>query len=429
MFREVIDLLNEDLVDQLTRPHLHDRFTEVRRLEGAVAAYKARLVNATNGLGDKGLDGAGMLRSAGRMSSKTAGALAATAGKLEDLPRTAKALADGRLTIEHASAIAKASEKTSPHQADAALVPDESAPPADVLAKRSREWTATHAAPDDGENEAARQYRQRSYAHWVEGGMWKFFFEADETSGKRIKSRIDSIITELWSDDGGREPIPGARSASQRGADALLALCGETPAADKKPGGRGCSPPIGAQLLVSADLQRLSDDPSGLAQTVIDGAPLPQAVLERLACNSTITPILFDGPGRPIWVGRDHRSATVAQWRALIARDRGCVGCGAAPERCEAHHVVAWADFGLTDITNLVLVCSRCHHDLHDRGSVLRRSDGQWEIIARTGTGTAQSFDCSSAPLAKTARRSSRPPGSSIGGSGSCTAPRASNHS
>ncbi|MEZ5168528.1 MAG: HNH endonuclease signature motif containing protein [Acidimicrobiales bacterium] len=95
--------------------------------------------------------------------------------------------------------------------------------------------------------------------------------------------------------------------------------------------------------------------------------------------------MLFDGPGRPIWVGRDERNATIAQWRALIARDRGCVGCGADPNRCEAHHIVFWEHWGRTDIDNLVLVCTRCHHDLHHRGHTLRRTNGRWHIDTPNG--------------------------------------------
>jgi hypothetical protein len=140
------------------------------------------------------------------------------------------------------------------------------------------------------------------------------------------------------------------------------------------------------QVNAVLDLNAISDDDGRpLATLVADGQPLPPAVLERIACTAGITPMLFDGPGRPIWVGRDHRSATVAQWRALIARDRGCVGCGADADRCEAHHIVPWWPVGETDIDNLVLVCSRCHHDLHDREMILRRSDGRWRIEARDG--------------------------------------------
>ncbi|MEZ5166497.1 MAG: HNH endonuclease signature motif containing protein [Acidimicrobiales bacterium] len=92
--------------------------------------------------------------------------------------------------------------------------------------------------------------------------------------------------------------------------------------------------------------------------------------------------MLFDGPGRSIWAGRDERNATIAQWRALIARDRGCVGCGADPNRCEAHHILEWDNWGPTNIDNLVLVCTRCHHDIHHRGARLRRTDGRWHIDA-----------------------------------------------
>ena len=346
MFADVITLLRKDPVDHLTRSQLHDRFTEVRKLEGAVAAYKARLVNATDGLDDRGVDGAGMLRNVGRMSSKSASALAATANKLEQLPRTAEALADGRLTLEHAGAIAAAAEKTSSELADAELVPEDAAPPADLFAKRSREWASTHATPEDGADELSQQRRRRSYSHWVKDGMWKFLFELDEVAGKQVKSRIDAVLKELWRDDGGRDAPPDARTPAQRGADAFVALI--TAERGTHSGGGHGTPRVGAHLLVTADLRRLSDSPSGLAATVVDGAALPQAVLELLACNSTITPMIFDGPGRPIWVGRDHRHATIAQWRA-----------------------------------NLVLVCSRCHHDLHDRGSILRRSGDRWKIVAR----------------------------------------------
>jgi len=135
------------------------------------------------------------------------------------------------------------------------------------------------------------------------------------------------------------------------------------------------------QITVVADFERLrSSNPSGFAEIVGSDSPVPQSLLEMLACNSALTGVLFDGPGRPIFVGRSHRSATKAQWVALIARDGGCVGCGAGVNRCEAHHVQPWQVHGATDITNLVLLCSRCHHDIHDRGTELVRLNGRWEI-------------------------------------------------
>ncbi len=39
--------------------------------------------------------------------------------------------------------------------------------------------------------------------------------------------------------------------------------------------------------------------------------------------------------------------------------------CGAPPIYCDAHHVVHWIDGGATKLTNLALLCKRCHRDLH----------------------------------------------------------------
>ena len=70
------------------------------------------------------------------------------------------------------------------------------------------------------------------------------------------------------------------------------------------------------------------------------------------------------------------------QWLALIARDEGCIGCGLDPARCEAHHIRWVRHAGPTDIDNLVLVCSHCHHLIHDAGwRVLADDDGRWTLV------------------------------------------------
>ena len=67
----------------------------------------------------------------------------------------------------------------------------------------------------------------------------------------------------------------------------------------------------------------------------------------------------------PLALGRAKRRATAQQWAALVARDRGCIRCGRAPRFCQAHHILHWKNGGLTDVSNLALLCARCHHDLH----------------------------------------------------------------
>jgi len=379
MFDELKQHLREDPVDSLTRRQLNDRFAEVRRLKGATAAYEARLVRAIDGLGDRGLNGKGVLRAQGKTSAKAAARVAETATMLSDMPEVEAALESGQITSEHADAVADAAKKVSPEDAERELLDAAEIAPADVFAKRTREWAAKK-TKDDGTETHRRQRRDRSGAHWVDDdtGMMMFLFGLDRETGADVNAALAKREQQMWRDDG-REGSPATmRTFAQRMADAFVELVT----------GSAATSPSHPKHQINAvfDLNRMTDDEGRpLASLVVDGQPLPAAVLDRMACVAGVTPMIFDGPGRPIWVGRDHRNATVAQWRALIARDRGCVGCGADADRCEAHHIRAWWDRGDTDIENLVLVCSRCHHDLHDRGMVLRRSEGRWHIVSRDG--------------------------------------------
>jgi len=68
---------------------------------------------------------------------------------------------------------------------------------------------------------------------------------------------------------------------------------------------------------------------------------------------------------------------TRAQRLALVERDGGCAKCHAPPEHCEAHHIRWWEHGGRTDLANGVMLCTRCHHDVHRQG---------WEILVRGGS-------------------------------------------
>ena len=136
------------------------------------------------------------------------------------------------------------------------------------------------------------------------------------------------------------------------------------------------------QIIVIAHTDAITGaDPAARCEIPGTG-PIPRSELERLACQAELFGILFDGNGLPLWHGRRTRTVSPQQWRALIARDRGCVLCGAAPSYCHAHHIVPWSPpaEGPTDIDNLVLVCNRHHHHIHQHDLTLtRHPDGGWE--------------------------------------------------
>jgi hypothetical protein len=117
-----------------------------------------------------------------------------------------------------------------------------------------------------------------------------------------------------------------------------------------------------------------------------DSGPLSRGALRRLACDAVVDLIALrpGGGNDPLYVGRAARIVEGRLLRALIARDRHCVvkGCRRRPAQCAAHHARHWADGGLTDLDNLVLLCHQHHHDHHDRHLDLPHRDGQRWLTA-----------------------------------------------
>ena len=163
--------------------------------------------------------------------------------------------------------------------------------------------------------------------------------------------------------------IPDLRTAAQRRVDGLagiarvyLANCGSTARME---------PP---HVLVVATPEQVRDElGAGLADDPTSGTAVPRATLRQLLCDAMVQPVVLDGNGAVLALGRAQRTATREQRRALTGRDRGCVipGCGAPPSWCDAHHVTPWNDNGATDLENMVLLCGRHHRLVHQ---------GVWEL-------------------------------------------------
>jgi hypothetical protein len=85
----------------------------------------------------------------------------------------------------------------------------------------------------------------------------------------------------------------------------------------------------------------------------------------------------------PLALGRTQRSATVAQRRAMAARDSGCIipDCQVPAEACQAHHLVEWASGGSTDVDSMVLLCWS-HHRQVDLGMWTIRPAGDRPPVA-----------------------------------------------
>ena len=165
-------------------------------------------------------------------------------------------------------------------------------------------------------------------------------------------------------------PQPG--HPGQRMADALQLLL-------IRPKGENNGPSRGTRLLLIADYDVIRGELRN--GRLPDGTPIPTRKIRDLACDAEILPGIFRRASQPLDLGRARRIASPAQRIALVARDRKCIGCGASAAWCQAHHITPWAAEGKTDLDNMCLLFSRCHHKVHDNGWKVRRTTtGQYTL-------------------------------------------------
>lgn len=104
-----------------------------------------------------------------------------------------------------------------------------------------------------------------------------------------------------------------------------------------------------------------------------DGQALPVETVPRLCCEGNVMPVVLNGRSVPLDLGRGQRLASPAQRQALRAVSSTCAhpGCSVRFDRCRIHHVRFWEHFGGTDLGNMIPVCSKHHHLVHEGGWTL----------------------------------------------------------
>ncbi|WP_308800065.1 DUF222 domain-containing protein [Agromyces silvae] len=157
--------------------------------------------------------------------------------------------------------------------------------------------------------------------------------------------------------------VPDQRSIPQLQADALAELAKHALGCTAAP---GTAPKTTIVVRMSLDALRTG---TGLAE--IDGIdkPIAAATARKLAADAELIPIVLGADSAPLDLGRATRLFTKPQRIALMERDGGCACCGANITYAEAHHIQWWArDHGRTDLANGVMLCTSCHHRIHDQG-------------------------------------------------------------
>ena len=364
--RDLLDVLDELVVGLRTLggQHLEERLGLVGRCEARLAGVRTETVTALAAR-DGEARAAEVLRRDLKQSRGGAKREIQFAGRLADLPGTAGALADGAITPQHARAIADAAAHTPVDEAELLAAAEKE--PADVFAHTVRGHVNERSAGEDFEERRRRQRAQReANIKRQSDGMYKLFGTFDPVAGARIEIALAAMANKLWhANDAKNRATP-----AQRYADALETLITR----------QGAGKPQRATLVIVADYDLVAGQLRDAR--LIDGTPLAPSELLRLALDADILPALFDTKGQPLWLGHKYRHATTAQRIALAVRDKGCAVCGASNSFCQAHHVIHWENGGPTDIDNLCLLCSDCHHkQIHELGAQLTRGpDGKLSL-------------------------------------------------
>ena len=224
-------------VAALDRAGLGDLAGKIGLTRSVLDGLEARVAAGVRRLGASEASAAEMLRQRTGCSAREAKHRTRRAETLEKMPNVAQALSSGRLTGEHASALARAAAETSPEAVDrdAGLLVEASSMPADAASTKARDWVRRRQTDDDLQRLHEWQRRNRSLLFAAgEGGMIAGIAKFDRVSGAQFQNLVEALADRLYRADGGRDN-PHARTRAQCRHDALLTLVGIEPAPPPHP--------------------------------------------------------------------------------------------------------------------------------------------------------------------------------------------------
>jgi hypothetical protein len=288
--------------------------------------------------------------------------MVAVAHRLEEFPRCAEGLREGRVSLDQIGVIAeRAGERSDEHYAE--LV---------AIATVTQLRTAVKLEPRPNPEPKPEPQRKITKIEGEESTTWRITLPRVEAAkfDAALQSHRDALIAD-WKRD------HDADYDAHHDADHDADVGDETPEQ---------APPFPNTVDALMDLVEAAWDvevarrPHGQHTTVVVHVDVekPAAALhlgplltaderQYLLCDATCE-VWFERHGQPIGAGRTTRTISRRLRRALEHRDHGCCvvpGCGAT-RGLHAHHIVHWEDGGLTELFNLVLVCP-FHHRLHHR--------------------------------------------------------------
>ena len=332
-------------------------FEELAELAGQRNAIDGRIVEIVAEMDRDELCGATGARSVAALvawklgvSSANAHTITTVAHRLEEFPRCAHGMREGRLSLDQVGVIAaRAGQGSDEHYAELARV-----------ATVNQLRTALKLEPRPQPQPGPQPQPQPSITTTSdeEFTCWRIKLAHPDAAkfDAALASHRDALIAE-WNRDHGqgdpdhRPPLPDTCAAFMR-----LVEAGWDAEAARRPHGQHTT------VVVHLDVEQR-------AAALHLGPLLTDAERQYLSCDATCE-VWFERHGQVIGAGRTTRQINRRLRRALEHRDRTCAvpGCGAT-RGLHAHHIRHWEDGGATELANLVLLCPY-HHRSHHRGLI-----------------------------------------------------------
>ncbi len=389
-------------------PDLRECLSRSRRARAVLDAFDAQIAGLLHestirvGSHERGIPEVELVAHGG-MTRREALDVLKRVNVIEDAPVVGDALAAGEMSAGHVDAISRGM-KIAGESRDAflELVPglveaasEMSVPEFAVEVNKAAKGVVT-----DGGLSLFEDQRRSTYLKiWNDAnGMVNVRGAFDPEIGSLLQSRVNTQVETMFHSGDRDVPVvhhPWVEPNDFRRAHALAALVADDHDDCTRPGGRATSSrsessrsggSCRSDVVVHIDLETLT---SGLSASSTHrtsfGADLPVETIRRIACDANIIPLVLNGAGMPLDIGRSQRLASAAQRRALEATHDTCAfdGCAVAFHACQIHHIEYWERGGSTDLDNMIPLCSRHHHAAHEGGWTLTLKPGTRHLDAR----------------------------------------------
>ena len=369
--------------ETMSREQIGDHVVRLRRLRSWLDAQDVRVARRT-----AELEAAGQSEPVETLAARTGGRSGRDARDLtrrlevcEQLPVVEAALSTGEITSGHVDAIAHACQRLDDEgraelgEFAGDLVTEASRTGVDAFQRSMRDLAGSIIARRNAQAAVSELEAQRAAStikRWVDRhtGMHHTHLELDPIRDAKLHSAINAELAKLRAVDGN-----AGTPWNQLQIDAVInAVTRSAPDAS----GTGRCVDRAPEISVLIGYDRLISDAAthgitGICETE-NSVPLPAATVRRMCCDAEIIPIILGSTGEVLDQGRAVRTATRPQRRALRAMHQGCAhpDCTVGFDACRIHHIRWWWEHnGPTDIDNLLPLCERHHHQVHEGGWTL----------------------------------------------------------